>query len=55
MEINPTYVAALITAIAASATAFLIAVLTKEAKISDFRQAWIDQLRNDISELAANM
>lgn len=34
----------------AGITSFLIAVLSKEAKISEFRQTWIDALRADLSE-----
>ena len=34
--------------------AFLAAVFTKETKTSEFRQQWIDGLRNDISEFLAH-
>lgn len=34
----------------AGITSFLVAVLSKEAKISDFRQKWIDELRADLAE-----
>lgn len=35
----------------AAAIAFIVSVLTKESKVSDFRQAWIDALRSDVAEL----
>lgn len=52
-EITPSLPAlATITAAAiAGVVAFIISVLTKEHRISEFRQSWIDSLRNDISEL----
>jgi len=52
-EITPLLPAlATITAAAiAGVVAFVISVLTKEHRISEFRQSWIDSLRNDISEL----
>lgn len=31
--------------------AFLVSVLSKEQKTSEFRQQWVDALRNDIAEL----
>lgn len=40
-------------AIVAGAVAFLATVLSKEGKISEFRQAWIDEIRQDIADLAA--
>lgn len=52
-DITPSLPAlATITAAAiAGVVAFIISVLTKEHRISEFRQSWIDSLRNDISEL----
>ena len=41
-------------ALIAGGIAFLAAVFTKESKISEFRQAWIDGLRNDIAEFVAS-
>jgi hypothetical protein len=38
-------------AIIAGAVAFLASVLSKELKTSEFRQAWIDGLRDDLSDL----
>ncbi len=41
-------------AIIAGAIVFVVAVLSKELKTSEFRQAWIDGLRTDISEMVAS-
>ena len=41
----------IVAAIIAGAVAFLASVFSKEQKTSEFRQAWIDALRNDLSEL----
>ncbi len=38
-------------AIIAGSISFIITVLSKDQKTSEFRQAWIDALRNEISEL----
>lgn len=43
--------ATVLAAIIAAAITFLAAVFTKESKVSEFRQQWIDSLRDDISEL----
>jgi len=40
-------------AVVAGIVAFMASVLTKESKVSEFRQAWIDGLRDDISELVS--
>jgi hypothetical protein len=40
------------TAIIAGAVTLVVTVLSKEQKTSEFRQAWIDSLRSDVSELA---
>jgi hypothetical protein len=42
-----------VAAIIAGAVAFLASVLSKEQKTSEFRQAWIDSLRNDLSDLVS--
>jgi hypothetical protein len=39
-------------ALIAGAISFAVTVLAKDQKTSEFRQAWIDGLRNDVSELA---
>jgi hypothetical protein len=41
----------IVAAVIAGAVAFLASVFSKEQKTSEFRQAWIDSLRNDLSEL----
>jgi hypothetical protein len=41
----------IVAATIAGAVAFLASVFSKEQKTSEFRQAWIDALRNDLSEL----
>jgi len=43
--------ATVLAAMIAAAITFLAAVFTKESKVSEFRQQWIDALRDDISEL----
>lgn len=45
----------IVAALIAGAVAFLVLVLTKENKTSEFRQAWIDGLRDDIAKLSASM
>jgi hypothetical protein len=40
-------------AVVAGSIAFLASVFTKEGKTSEFRQAWIDGLRNDIAEFVS--
>ena len=40
----------ILAAVIAGAIAFLASVFSKENKVSEFRQAWIDALRDDISE-----
>src|SRR5437667_10151195 len=40
-----------VAAIIAGAVAFLASVFSKEQKVSEFRQTWIDSLRNDLAEL----
>jgi hypothetical protein len=49
---NGTIVTAVTAVIAASAAAYSV-VITKDAKISEFRQQWIDGLRDDMSHLTA--
>jgi hypothetical protein len=48
-----TPVATVLAALIAGLVSFLVSVFTKEAKISEFRQAWIDGLRADVSEFIA--
>ncbi|WP_236184305.1 hypothetical protein [Pseudomonas juntendi] len=40
-----------VAALIAALITFVVAVLSKENKTSEFRQAWIESLRNDVSEL----
>jgi hypothetical protein len=40
-------------ALIAGTVAFVVAVLSKELKTSEFRQSWIDCLRTDIAEMVA--
>ena len=40
-------------ALIAGGVAYVVAVLSKEQKTSEFRQAWIDALRSDIADLIA--
>ncbi|WP_369646785.1 hypothetical protein [Variovorax sp. V118] len=44
-------IATITAAFIAGLVAFLVAVLSKEQKTSEFRQHWIDSLGNDIAEL----
>lgn len=45
------YLGPVLSALIAASTAFLAAVLSKEFKVSEFRQAWIDSLRSDLATL----
>ncbi len=40
-------------ALIAGSISFIITVLAKDQKTSEFRQSWIDSLRNDISDLTS--
>jgi hypothetical protein len=42
--------ATVLAALIAASITFLISVFTKEAKVSEFRQAWIESLRNDLAK-----
>ncbi len=46
-------ITAVIAAVIAGAASFIVTVLSKEQKTSEFRQAWIDGLRNDIAQYLA--
>jgi len=46
---------ALLVALIAGAFSLLGLVISKEQKVSEFRQLWIDKLREDIAELIAQM
>ncbi len=43
-------VGVIVAALIAGGVAYLTAVLSKENKTSEFRQAWIDAIRNDVAE-----
>lgn len=56
MSSSPELVAAIATiaaAIVAGLVSFIVTVLSKEQKTSEFRQAWIDALRSDIADFVA--
>src|SRR2546430_15387357 len=48
-------IGAIAAAIIAGAISFVVTVLSKEQKTSEFRQAWIDALRNDLSEFISTI
>jgi hypothetical protein len=45
----------IVAACIAAVVSFLALVISKENKTSEFRQAWIDGLRQDLSQFAANL
>lgn len=51
-EIWP-FLAAIVTAFIGGAVSFIVTVLSKEQKTSEFRQAWIDALREDLANFAS--
>ena len=51
MAIDPTILGAIIAAGITGVVSLLGLIISKEHKVSDFRQQWIDSLRDDISEL----
>lgn len=56
MTISPELIAAgsgIVTAIVGGVIAFIVSVLSKEQKTSEFRQAWIDALRNEMANYFA--
>lgn len=42
-------------ALIAGLISFVVTVLAKDQKISEFRQAWIDALRSDVAELVSHL
>ena len=50
MQLPDAAVGSIIAAAIAGLVVFVSTVLTKEQKTSEFRQAWIDELRKDISQ-----
>ncbi|BEP44040.1 hypothetical protein [Variovorax sp. V15] len=58
MDLTPALIAAAATLMGAAIAAtvsLIVTVLAKEQKVSDFRQAWIEELRNDIAEWIAEV
>jgi hypothetical protein len=47
-------VATLIACVIAGVVSLVVSILTKDQKTSEFRQAWIDGLRNDVSQLVGH-
>ncbi|PYG79879.1 MULTISPECIES: hypothetical protein [unclassified Pseudomonas] len=47
-------VAALVVGLIAGIVSLVVSILAKDQKTSEFRQAWIDGLRNDVSQLVAH-
>lgn len=54
LELPDIAIGAISAAIIASFFSFLGLIIAKEQKTSEFRQAWIDSLRNEISQLIAS-
>lgn len=48
-------VGAISAALIAGLISFVVTVLAKDQKVSEFRQAWIDALRNDAAELVSHL
>lgn len=46
-------IGAIVAAMVAGLVSFIVTILAKEQKTSEFRQAWIDALRQDLSDFAA--
>lgn len=55
MEIPPVAIGAIGAALITSAMTFISLVHNKEQKTSEFRQAWIDALRNELSDVIAHL
>lgn len=58
MDLTPALIAATATLFAAGIAAtvsFVVSVLSKEQKTSEFRQQWIDALREDMAELIGEL
>ena len=47
-------IVALFVALIAGVVSLVVSILAKDQKTSEFRQAWIDGLRNDVSQLVAH-
>ncbi|WP_210713309.1 hypothetical protein [Pseudomonas sp. MWU349] len=57
MELSLSYpaVGAICAALIAGLISFVVTVLAKDQKVSEFRQAWIDAVRNDAAELVSHL
>lgn len=55
MELHPIALGAIIAAVITGLLSLLGLIISKEQKTSEFRQQWIDCLRNDIAELLGNI
>ncbi|MEZ6934163.1 MULTISPECIES: hypothetical protein [Aeromonas] len=51
----PSFIGPVIAATIAGCISFIVTVLSKDQKTSEFRQAWIDSLRDEISELLSSL
>lgn len=49
----PIFVGPIVAAVIGGGVAFIASVLSKEQKTSEFRQAWIDAIRTDLSEFVS--
>ena len=47
------FIGAITVAMIAALVSFIVTILTKEQKTSEFRQSWIDALRQELSDFAA--
>ncbi|MGA5482776.1 hypothetical protein ACPCIT_09580 [Pseudomonas siliginis] len=54
-EVSMTLAATLAVALIAGVVSLVVSILAKDQKTSEFRQAWIDGLRNDVSQLIAHL
>lgn len=54
-EVLVTIGATLVVALIAGVVSLVVSILAKDQKTSEFRQAWIDGLRNDVSQLIAHL
>jgi hypothetical protein len=54
-EVLFTISATLAVALIAGVVSLVVSILSKDQKTSEFRQAWIDGLRNDVSQLIAHL
>lgn len=54
-EVLVPFVGAVVVALIAGLVSLVVAILAKDQKTSEFRQAWIDALRNDVSELVGHL